>query len=151
MSSRNPPEDWIEPFKEILRKGGCEIDDEILTGARNVFRVRLNGKELIVVGAGSTKIGFWGIRIAVIEMMSRMGQWGAVFLNLKGNIAYWVPGPNVLKLSDSRYDQQYLFHDARLAENWEMAYSFGGDTVEEVAENFILKSGLGTTFEEEEE
>ena len=76
---------------------------------------------------------------------------GGVFLNLKGNIAYWVPGPNVLKLSDSRYDQQYLFHDARLAENWEMAYSFGGDTVEEVAENFILKSGLGTTFEEEEE
>jgi hypothetical protein len=91
-----------------------------------------------VVGAGSTRIGFWGIRVSVVDELIRgMDQWGAVFLNLRDNKAYWVPGANVCKLSDSTNDSQYLFHDQRLAEKWEMACSFGGDTVDEVARNFI--------------
>jgi hypothetical protein len=125
MSIRQPPKYWIDNFKELLRRGGVEIDDRIIAGRRNFFRVGLSGKEIIVVGASSTRIGFWGITKDIVKKAHEAGEWGAVFIDMKGDKAYWVPGPNVVKLSDSQNDNEYLFHDDILAENRAMAYAFG--------------------------
>jgi hypothetical protein len=123
--------DLVEQFRDSLHILGFKLEPEIYDGKFKVFGAERVGRSIIILAHESDKIGFWGVgmkhvqRLRSVAEENSLGCWGAVLIDRSSRRGFWIEGSNIESLADSLTRRGYfLFHDAKLARNRELAHYF---------------------------